>query len=578
MIHRHWPRTCTPIVSTAARLGGVILNLLLATMAAADPAENKADPEPIIQMPPYVIQGDRVLPPPESWYYIMVPAGELTRGNKVTVVPGYEVLSNLIEANTKLLITQIQYRQLAGTILWPSVVQILPRQPMIVIVDRNKQADLNPDANSGIAWEAEPIAPFESNSDGFDSSLDMNANDPNNPNQNTGPGSGLGTRINLGGSKSSEPAARTHFTPLPRGYVRITAREGIVTATISADSPRANGVLPDEEHLAAGLCQEQIQYALASLPKRPPQWFRSGLSWVAASAEISPTRITFADTIASFKDKAIPSLAALLTKTENFDADDELLAALFVHFGLYGSNGKYAKEFVQFAQQQSGQPFSETAFINAFQKDTAKMERELATYSRTFAAYKSHELNGKLPELPAFTVREATQSEVARLQADALISQNKADQALGIVRIAYWRGEREPAMLAILAGLEERCGSLERARKITQGLMSLPTPPVRVFPVAAKLHLRDATVGKKPEYKLTPDESKLILTPLARAVKATLVTEEVCSLMAEVVLRSSQPQPESITNFLKMVAPKFQNNATIQNAATLATAATSQNL
>jgi len=179
--------------------------------------------------------------------------------------------------------------------------------------------------------------------------------------------------------------------------------------------------------------------------------------------------------------------------------------------------------------------------------------------------------------MPAFTVREATQSEVARLQGDLLLSQGKPDKALGLLRIAYWRGEREPAMLAILAGLEERCGSIERSRKITQALMVLPAPPLRALPVAAKLRFRDATDNKKPEDKLTPDETKAIMSPLSRAVKGGLVTEEVCALMSEVVLRSSIPAPESILNFLGMAAKKYPNNGTIQSAATLTPAGPNPN-
>jgi hypothetical protein len=548
--------------------------LLLVGGTTAAFADDKSSTEPIIQMPPYVIQGERVLPAPESWRYVSVPAEELTRGKHVIVAPGYEILSNLSEHNTKLLVTEIQYRQLAGTLLWPSIIQALPRQPMIVIVDRSKAPE--PDTvDTTVSWENEPISNAEPATGGFDSLSDMEEEDPLNVGGgSTGggaPGNQLGTRMNLGGKqKTANSSSRPRFTPLRRGSVRITAREGIVAASIGADGRLATSTPPDEEHLAASLSQESVLYALASLQEKTPQWFRTGLGWLAGSTYITPTRITFADSIASFKDRSVPSLALLFAKTDTLSPDDELLAALFTHYGLFSSERKYAKAFMQFAQQQCGQTFSEASFVEVFKISTGKMEKILATYSRTFAAYESHELNGKLPDMPAVTVREATQSEVARLQADALISQGKADQALGILRIAYWRGEREPVMLAILAGLEVRCGSIERAEKITRALMALPTPPTRVLPVEARLRFRAATASKKPEGKLTPDETKLIMTPLVRAIQAGLVTEDLCALMSEVVLRSSVQPPESIASFLSLAAKKYPDNGTIKNAASVA--------
>ena len=573
MVYQRWLRNAGVLLGTMASTGRFALWLIIVGGATTAFAEDKSSAELVIQMPPYVIQGERVLPVPESWRYVMVPAEELTKGKHVIVAPGYEILSNLSESNTKLLVSELQYRQLASLLLWPSIVQALPRQPMIVVVDRSKAPE--PDAaDTTISWENEPISNDEPMTEGFDSLMDIGEEDPLNSGSGRigGGGNKSGTRMNLGNREQPKDNNRPRFTPMRRGAVRIATREGIVTASIGADGRLATSAAPDEEHLAASLSQESVLFALSSLPKKPPQWFRSGLGWLAGATYISPnrTRITFADSIASTQRSSAITLSALLAKTDKLTADEELLAAAFTHYGLYSYEGKYAKKFMQFIQQQSEQPFSEAAFTEVFQTSTAKMDAYLGTYSHSIAAYKSHELNGKLPEMPAFSVREATQSEVARLQADSLISQGKAADALGILRIAYWRGEREPAMLAILAGLEERCGSIERAGKITQALMALPTPPTRAFPVEGRLRFRKATTSKKPEEKFTAEETKQIMTPLARAVKAGLVTEDLCALMSEVVLRSSVQPPESIATFLNLAANKYPDNATIHNAATVA--------
>lgn len=75
------------------KLGAVLL--IITNISTSALAEDKAPADIVIKMPPYIIQGERALPPPESWRYVLVPAGELTRGKQVVATPGYEVLSNL---------------------------------------------------------------------------------------------------------------------------------------------------------------------------------------------------------------------------------------------------------------------------------------------------------------------------------------------------------------------------------------------------------------------------------------------------------------------------------------------------
>ena len=551
-------------------------------------AEDKPDSEVIIKMDPYVVEGERVMPPPESWRYVSVPAGELTRGSKVVVAPGYEILSNLSEKNTRLFVEELQLRQLAGTLLWPMIVQAMPRQPMVVVLDRTKEASEPFSLPSALSWQGEPItaaAPTTrvyssrtyDNTTGvnpafFEQSFNFNL-DPTDP--NTGPSGQTNPFDQPVGSNTSgteDPFKKgSQPSPLKAGFTIVYSSQGVVAAQINGNVPAVSASdVPAEEQLAADLSRRAAVFTLESLSQRPPQWFFSGLGWLIASTQVSPTRITFADVLAKLDQTRMPSLSVLLTKATALTDEEDMLAASFTHYGLYGDNGKHAEKFMTFVQQQIQGPVTEEQFKEIFGLTIKQMERDLATYSRTFAAYKFTELRGRLPDMPPVNVREATQSEVARLQADSLIAQGKPDLALGVLRIAYWRGEREPAMLAVLAGLEEKQGSLERARKITHALMALATPPVRVLAVEARLRFRDATVTKQPQEKLTVVETRSIMDPLGRAVQAGQVSEENCEFFAQVVLRSAGQPHESIAAFLDRAAKRFPNNNTIHEASAFA--------
>jgi hypothetical protein len=217
--------------------------------------------------------------------------------------------------------------------------------------------------------------------------------------------------------------------------------------------------------------------------------------------------------------------------------------------------------------QTNNEPFTEELFKRYFKTTTGRMEVWLATYTRTWSVFKSHELRGQLPKPPAALVREATQSEVARLQADAYIADDRPAFALNALRIAYWRGEREPAMLAALASIEEKLGSVERAQKITKPLMALPTPPRRVLLVEAKLLYRATIAGKPLGEKLTVAETETILAPLGRATHTGPISEELCTFFAEVVMHCDGHPQEGIGVFLEQAAKHYPNNAAIRNAA-----------
>ncbi|WP_138223133.1 hypothetical protein [Nibricoccus aquaticus] len=553
------------------------MSLIAATAGALIAVESGASDKAAVDvdMSQYVVRADRVLPQPESWRYVLVPAGVLERGKKVVVASGYEVLSNLSEKNTRVFVEELQRRQLAGTILWPTIIEALPREPMIVVLDRTRQAFMPADVDVAQSWESDAISTPEHTSEGFVSFEVADA------------GPEMDSRLTAIGRSSSYGTMGTRYggdvpmksgtfdgafdspklmRPLSAGVVVLRARDGVVATLINADSPAGMSRL-GEEMIAAGLSKEAAVFGMRSMSNPPPLWFREGMGWLVYTSEVSRKKIAFAGVAVDFTGQLVPSLLTVFQKTEKLSFNEVMLAGAFTHYCLYGNNRKLAPNFIQFMERLEREPVSEQLFKECFRRTTKKMEVELASQGRGMAAFASMELKGRLPELPAFSIREATQSEVARLKADAFITQGLWDQALDVLRIAYWRGEREPEMLAVLATLEERVGSVERARKLSKALMALPKPPARILIVEAKLRYRKALEGKAEGEKLTVAQIQPVLTLLAQAVKAGQNTETLWAFFSEVVLRGEGKPHASTGGYLVKAAERYPRNSIIREAA-----------
>ncbi|ATC63320.1 hypothetical protein CMV30_04765 [Nibricoccus aquaticus] len=534
--------------------------------------------EPVVDMPQYVVQETRVLPMVKSWRYVRVPALVMERGKQTVVVPGYEVLSNVSEKNTRLFVSEIQLRQFAGAYMWPMLVNLQPRQPLVVIFDETKQASLTPDSSEAIAWSGDPIAASDAGSADFASgAFDSGAwlveaqgvSEREAINSMPIPGEIVeeaSSRVDPRPVEKSTFDIGSRRLPLPPGYVVLTAREGLIAAQVNADQPLASAEKPTEEQLAANLSAWISVASLQNLPGGAPRWFDAGLHRLIELTDVTPTRLAFAQGIVMPAQKRLASLQVVLAKTGALTEEEKLVATAFVHHGLYGDNGKHAEQFMKFTERVTKGTLSDALFKECFGKTMKQVDQELATYGRSFSAFRSIETRGQMPSMPEFTVREATQSEAARLLADALITQGKPDRALDELRIAYWRGEREPEMLAVLAALEERLGSVERARKLSGALMALPKPPVRVLPVEAKLVYREAVAARADGAKLTVAETRKILSLMARAIREGQNSEEVWAFFSEVVLRSEGKPHESIGAFLAQAAKRYPGNTTIRQA------------
>jgi hypothetical protein len=360
--------------------------------------------------------------------------------------------------------------------------------------------------------------------------------------------------------------------PLPSGFVELAMNGGPLAALVRAGDPVAGAERFSQERYAATLSYHLNQFALNSQSQKLPAWFVRGLSNLLGSTQVSRKLIQFARVKEDLAGRYMPGLSGLLGKTSAFTEEEERLAALFVHYGLFGDNGKYTARFMQFVNRLAdGAKPTDAMFQETFGKSLSTMESYIGAYARDLAYYKSTDFKGDIPPMPAPVYREATQSEIARIKAEMHLSQANSAKALEELRTAYWRGEREPAMLALLATLEQQAGTESRARRILKALLDLPKPPPQTYIAAARLQLKDTLDAKPAAHngKLTAAETSALVAMLSGALAGGLTTEDMCDTLAEVMLKSDTPPDPNMLAFLQQAAKRFPKNQNLQKTSAM---------
>ncbi|MDR0902275.1 MAG: hypothetical protein LBM92_05855, partial [Opitutaceae bacterium] len=124
--------------------------------ARAQPAPAVKVEDGVVELPAYKVTGKRVLPPLESWRYVSVPNMEVEYGKKLIYINGYEILSNLSGQNTIAFARELQLRQAAAAIFWPTLGAKRKQNRPIVLIDRNDDPWSEDTAWQPIAWEDTP--------------------------------------------------------------------------------------------------------------------------------------------------------------------------------------------------------------------------------------------------------------------------------------------------------------------------------------------------------------------------------------------------------------------------------------
>lgn len=585
-------------------------------MLPALPAAPAADGL-VVEMDPYVVKGTRVLPKPESWLYIKVPALVLETNARTVTVPGYEIISTRGRKNTLLFVNELQLRQAASAILFPDLVKGLPLTPIaIVLDDRNTLREI-PKKPAPLAWIGDSVFTAKAMQDAeirpdiryaIGSSMAMNygqllqtASRYSERWERMAPDdddSGFDTGFDTG------PSARASNGPPEKVLASIAVSGGPVTLYLAGTryvrnhNPRVNPIA-SEERLAREAWTDLNRLALHRLADKAPVWFHEGFAQLYSMVAVTPRSIDFGElpvpkapannarpynanpnvnintqrstttqNIGRLYIADIPELMAVTDTRELMRLrGGRATATLFVHYCLYGDNGKYTAQFFKFIDRLETEPFSEELFQECFNGKVSSFEAALNTYANDFRWYKTTRYKGKIPDMPKVLAREATQSEIARVKAEMYCARNWTPLALDELRIAYWRGEREPAMLALLAFLEEHIGSIPRAEKITKTLLALPQPPARVHVVAAKLRLRELGVWERDAQRLTKTEAGSVMEFLVKAREQGVLNEDLCATMAKLVMTSKEPPEENIAAFIAGAAKHYPLNRSIATAA-----------
>ena len=476
--------------------------LALAARLAAEEPVNQTP----IELPVYTVTDSRELPPPEKWNYGRI--------------DGFEILSNASERGTRNLVRDFQKFYQAIGIVWPGVQRPASVPAMLIICGKGGKFDaFMPDG------EQHPDRAMAS--------------------------------ISL---RDREQAAIViDYESKVINLVTTEGLEAVAAAPTTDADGNAIGGGGDpgfEVDAYRQLYREYIHFLLAGVQPRAPAWLEEGLAQIFMAMEVTDRSITvgkvedpntISATQAAMNDAGMGGVApqedrdfnaalarrGLLPMEELFAvANDSAIARnplgstwakqcyAFVHWGLYGDNGKHQRDFLTFVIRLSKEPLTEAFFKECFKQSYKDMAFTIRGYVE-FTAYKSTEFRGKkgekLPETPPFALREATEAEIGRIKGDTLrIAGHGAAARLAMIA-PYIRGERDPQLLAALGLLERSLGDQARAKKILEAAATAKAVRPRAYLELARLRYADVLAKPAAGEKLDAAQTATVLTPLFTA-------------------------------------------------------------
>lgn len=479
----------------------------------------------VLKLPDFIVHGAKDLPPPEIWSY-----GRLEDGT--------EVLTNASERASLRLLRDFQLFQQALEVVWALPSPQGTARTLILCGRHGKFDDFTGrDHNAGTIGSTSLFV-----RDREQAAIVVNLE---------------ATNITLSGLTDDSGAATTNFEVDP--YKQ--------------------------------LYREYVRYLL-SQSGRTPAWLQEGLSQIVMGMEFTPKWIIFGqiDSSAYRPAQAAPvgdgsapddgtaaeSVAAdtsvgdrpfnvalqrrrLMPLDQFFavtDADPEAKNPLgsnrwakqayaFVHLCLYGQNGRYKQAFADFCKRLDTEPVSEALFQECFKMSYAEMLSQLRGYisftNHTYQTFKLKPGGRPLGGAPV-ELREATQSEVGRIKGDAQQLVGQTERALFTYRVAYARGEREPALLASLGQAESAAGQTERALTVmeTAAKAGLPRPSAQV----ELARLRLAAAKAKPagaDGRIDDAQLAGVFDPLFKARQLRPALPETYQTIAEAWLAGATP-------------------------------------
>ena len=496
-------------------------------------AEDAAAKDPVVALPAYTVTDARDLPPPEAWRH--------------AEIPGFEILSNASDRETKRLIADFQLFNQAIGVVWPALIGRSPTPVSLILCGRGGK---------------------------FDAFVPKTAD--------AGPSQGMASLF----LRDAEHSAIV---------VNLQAREIGLAGLDSAFNPSGvenNGNIEVDAYKQ--LYREYVHSLLARTTPRMAAWLEEGLAQLLMGMKVSPTLIEFAKlddpntvSISQANAAIINSLggsddasAQLTAAAEDRDFNaalqrtrlmsfPELFAVkhddpvarnsigskwakqstAFVHMCLYQTGQKYQKGFVTFITRSSREPVTEALFKECFGIGYNAMLLELRGYL-DFTNYKSLGWSSKkgegLTESGPLVLRDATESEVGRIKGEALLLAGLNDAARTALITPYTRGERDPRLLAALGLYERGANNPDRAKKFLEAATAAKVVRPLAYLELARLRFQAAQAAAGgPEAQFTAAQTADIIAPLLVARLQPPPMPETYELIGDTYARSvDNPKPD----------------------------------
>lgn len=242
----------------------------------------------------------------------------------------------------------------------------------------------------------------------------------------------------------------------------------------------------------------------------------------------------------------------------------------FVHWGLFGDAGRHRKQFLTFAQRLGQEPLSEALFRECFGLTFAQGLDVLRThleFVRAKVIGVEAEKGARLPVATPIEVRDATPAEVARLKFIAYTLAEMPERAHNELVLAYRRGERTPDLVAELGVSAQKIGQRDRALNYLTLAIKAKTTRTRAYATLARSRLEDRLAKPQgKDGKLSYEQLLGVLEPLLLARTQAPRTPEIYTLFAEAWAKTSATPPPQHLALIDEGLALFPDDAALRDA------------
>ena len=457
-----------------------------------------------IQLPKYEVTTDRVLPPIEEWNYVSI--------------PGFEILSNASEHDTKNFVRDFYLLRQVAQILLPTIKETNPVPTYIVLCGKGNAYETFVSASK---LPGRLMSSFAG--DGERSAIVVNYTFQDL--------SGNLHNLSAGGNDPFRAFYFQYFHALIKKNIKPTPptwlEEGLVELLAATDFSTTRITIgkvdgePQSSQITSWGGSNNGSYLNNNSGGSNGRIGGPPTNYGGGSAKSNNFNATLSHRpIMPLKDFfAYDSRNLSSTCPENYSAH----AYLFTHLCLYGKNQRYTKAFFKLSELASKEPITESVFQECFGMTFNKMEKKMRAYV-SFTDYKSierHAEKGKgLTPAPDFKLRTATDAESSRIAGETLRLMGNRDAALNRLIAPYVRGQYDADLLASLGLAELSASHKERARRFLEAAAKANTTRTRAYVELATLRYNEIQEKSAAENRsVTADEFAWVQAPLFQGQK-----------------------------------------------------------